>query len=302
MDTIVIIIVHYNSDTDTRECLDSLLPISPKEYDLKVLVIDNASKEPFTLPKKFPDTRFEVVRSEANLGFTGGNNLGIWYARENYDPDYVCLLNNDTLVEPTCINHLYTHLEDHPEVGMVCPKIYFAKGSEFHDSYSAQETGHVLWYAGGVIDWQNLDAFHRGVDEVDRGQFDVTQETDFATGCCVMLPLSVIDRVGTLDKRYFLYLEDVDWSVRVAAAGYRVEYLPTTWIWHKNAGSSGSGSALHQYYQTRNRLLFALKHGSLRIKVLALKLAIRFGLFGNSYQRRAVLDLGLQRFGKQPII
>jgi hypothetical protein len=303
MDHITIILVHYNAEKETKECLESLKTLKHNGFDYSVLVIDNASKEPFSLTKKLRSKRFEVVRSEANLGFTGGNNLGIWYANQHQNPDYFLLLNNDTVVAPDFLQHLYDYLKGHVQVGIVTPKIYFAKGHEFHDSYTPQEKGSVIWFAGGVIDWNNLDAFHIGVDEVDRGQFDRVTSSDFISGCCMLIPRSVIDRVGTFDKKYFLYLEDVDLSVRIKAAGYELRYLPTAKIWHKNAGSTGgSGSQLHQYYQTRNRLLFAFKHGTNRIRVTALGLAARFLLFGTMYQRRGVVDLILQRFGKQPVI
>lgn len=302
MNTVVIIVVHYNAEKDTLECLDSLRDISHVGFSFKVLVVDNASKQPLQLPKRFPD-EFEVIRSEANLGFTGGNNLGIWYAKEHIQPEYICLLNNDTTVEPTFLEKLYTYLQDHVEVGMVSPKIYFSKNREFHNSYSSQEKGQVLWFAGGVVDWANLDAFHVGVDEIDRGQFDQISDTDFNTGCCVLMPSSVLERVGTLDKKYFLYLEDVDLSLRVAKAGYQLKYVPSSVIWHKNAGSTGgSGSEVHQYYQSRNRLLFSLKHGSIRVRLRALKQAVQFLIVGSKFQQRAVVDLVLQRFGKQPIL
>lgn len=304
MDQVVIIIVHYNGGKDTVQCLESLKDIQHQGFEFKVVVVDNASREPFQLPKHFSDQTFQVIRSQANLGFTGGNNLGIWYAKEHLQPSYFCLLNNDTLVAPDFLQNLYDYLSSHEEVGLVSPKIYFAKGSEFHRTdYRPAERGRVLWYAGGVIDWRNLDAFHLGVDELDRGQFDQTSVTEFVTGCCILAPVSVVERIGTLDKKYFVYLEDVDWSQRVKKAGYKVMYLPQATIWHKNAGSSGgSGSTVHQYYQSRNRLLFAIKHGGWRTRLLALKLAWQFVSRGTWYQRRAVLDLLLWRFGKQPIV
>ena len=170
-------------------------------------------------------------------------------------------------------------------------------------SYHAQDKGNVLWYAGGSIDWQNLAAFHRGVDELDRGHFDTQQESDFATGCSVLIRREVLEKTGLLDERYFLYLEDVDLSVKAKQAGYQIGFCPQSRVWHKNAGSSGgAGSPLHQYYQTRNRLLFALRYGSWRIRITATLFAIRLFMNGSQAERIAVTDLVTGQLGKRVVI
>ena len=162
--------------------------------------------------------------------------------------------------------------------------------------------GKILWYAGGSIDWPNILAFHRGVDEVDRGQFDYQKQSDFATGCCVLIPRKVIETVGLLDKKYFLYLEDVDLNLRVKKAGLKILFEPKSIIWHKNAGSSGgAGAETSIYYQSRNRLYFAFKHGSLKIKLTALKLLANHLMSSNEHIRKAGFDFILGRMGKQAI-
>jgi GT2 family glycosyltransferase len=164
-----------------------------------------------------------------------------------------------------------------PEVGLVSPMIYFYPGLEFHkDSYKKSEKGKVVWYAGGVIDWENVYAYHWGVDEVDHGQFAGAEETGFATGCCVAFRRDVIDKVDLMDEKYFLYWEDVDWSVRVKKAGYKLVFEPKSVAWHKNAGSTGgSGSQIHQYYQTRNRIRFGLKFAPLRSKLAIVRESVK---------------------------
>lgn len=304
MDHISIIIVHYNSDKDTKECLYSLENIKTNGYRVSVVVVDNGSKKQFVLPKSLRNKRLEVIRSEANLGFTGGNNLGIWYARKNYNSDYFLLLNNDTYVKPDFLNELYDSLQKNEKKGLICPKIYFAKGFEFHKrSYARKSLGKIFWYAGGSIDWLNLRAFHRGVDEIDRGHFDKQDKSEFATGCCMLIPREIVETVGLLDKRYFLYLEDVDYSFRVKRAGYPILFCPQSIIWHKNAGSTGgAGSAVAQYYQTRNRLYFIFKNAPWRSKLTALGLAFRKLTTGSALEKQAVTDLLLARMGKQPIL
>ncbi|MBD3279772.1 MAG: glycosyltransferase [Candidatus Pacebacteria bacterium] len=301
---ISIVIVHYNTDKDTKECLDSLAKIKAKGFTYAIIVVDNGSKTPLSLKRKKLTKEVEVLRSEANLGFTGGNNIGIRHALETYNSDYILLLNADTVVKPDFLTQLFKRIKAEPQSGMVSPKIYFAAGKEFHqDSYSKKDHGQVLWYAGGSIDWQNLLAFHRGVDELDRGHFDHQQQSDFATGCCVLIKRELLEKLRWLDKRYFLYLEDVDWSKRVKDAGYQLLFEPQAVIWHKNAGASeGAGSDLHQYYQTRNRLLFFFQHGSLKSRLTAFFWLLRLLKQGSTLKKQAVLDFLLNRFGKQPVI
>lgn len=304
MDTIALILVHYNTPKDTRECLESLLNISTKGFKYRVIVVDNGSQENLTLPKSLQREEIEVIRSESNLGFTGGNNLGITYAREKYEPDFFLLLNTDTTVDPDFLSELYKRAEQEEKKGLVSPKIYFSPDHEFFQkSYQKALHGKVLWYAGGSVDWTSLTAFHRGVDEVDRGQFESQRESEFATGCCVLIPRVVIETVGLLDKRYFLYFEDTDFSLRCLEAGIPLWFEPASKVWHKNAGSSGgAGSPTSEYYQTRNRFLLALEHAQFKIKLTALKSAFSLLISGNKYQRKAALDFFLQRYGKQPLI
>ena len=304
MHHISIIIVHYNSDEITEECLKSLADIKSKGFSYNIVVVDNASREPFVLPKAISNKKFEVLRSESNLGFTGGNNLGIYTAIEKYNSDFILLLNNDTVVDSSFLFHLHDHLQNNDDAGLVCPKIYFYPRSEYHlSSYKREDLGKVIWYGGGSIDWQHLVAFHRGVDEIDRGQFDTQKTSDFATGCCVLIRREVLEKTGTLDKKYFLYLEDVDLSLKAIKRGYEIHFCPKSVVWHKNAGSSGgSGSYVHQYYQTRNRLLLAFRYGSARVHAIALKLALYYLRTGNEWERRAVKDLFSGRLGKQPLL
>jgi len=303
MDHISIIIVHFNTPKETRDCLESLVKINMPRIRLKIIVVDNGSKKVFNLPKNFTKNKVDLIRSESNLGFTGGNNLGISHAVKEYNSDYFMLLNSDTLVEPNFLIELLNTLKNNPEAGLVAPKIYFAPNYEFHKkSYLKTQRGRVLWYAGGSIDWLNLTAFHRGVDELDRGQFDTQSESDFATGCCLLFKRDVIEKAGILDKKYFLYFEDVDFSLKAKKKGFKILFEPKSIIWHLNAGSSGgSGSSLHQYYQTRNRLLFTFKHARKRIKLTALRLLFNLLFKGNNTERKAVIDLILQRYGKQRV-
>lgn len=284
MCTISIIIVHYNTEEFTKQCLASLEKIDQKNK-INVVLVDNASTKPFSYQSKLLD--LHIIRSETNTGFTGGNNIGIKYAFDHHNPDYILLLNSDTVVAPDFINHLVDFAQAQQKVGTVSPKMYFEKGYEFHKhSYTDEEKGKVIWFAGGSIDWKNMYTFHRGVDEVDRGQFDLEpvkrssdqmpyfgyQTMDFASGCCILFPTKILKEVGLFDESYFAYWEDVDLSVRISKAGYSHYFCPDAVIWHKNAGSSGGPASKFQLkLQKQNRLKFAMKYASVRAKLALLK-------------------------------
>ncbi len=299
-----IILVHFNSDEETTSCLRSLEKITLRKNEYSIVVVDNGSTTPYQKPELSNAASVHFLRSESNKGFTGGNNLGIHYAIETFNSDNVILLNNDTLVAPDAFEILIEHAAKHSRAGIVAPKIYFAKGREYHgDSYTNDQRGDVLWYGGGSIDWDHLVAFHRGVDEVDRGQFAHQKNSEFATGCCMLIKREIIEKVGLLDKRYFLYLEDVDFNMRTKQFGYEVHYCDDAKIWHINAGSSsGSGSRLHVYYQTRNRLLFFQLYGSLKTKLVLVRLLLRYVFTGSKYERLGALHYLLAQYGKQPIL
>lgn len=300
-----ILLVHYNDQLTTDTCINSVAKLVHPGYKLQCLIVDNGSIKPYVLPKKLRTSKkFTVIRSDANLGFTGGNNLGIHYAVEKNSSQYILLLNNDTTIKTDAVKKMLDLFESDTKIGIVTPKIYFSAGKEFHkDSYNIKQRGKVLWFAGGTIDWNHLTAFHRGVDEVDRGQFDHASSTDFATGCALFIRREVLEKIGFLDKRYFLYFEDVDLSLRVKKAGYRIQFCPEAVVWHDNAGSSGgSGSETQVYYQERNRYLLAISHGTPKIIPVVLWLQWQAVVSGNRLKQRAVYDFYRRAFGKQPLI
>ncbi len=238
-----------------------------------------------------------LLKSESNSGFTGGHNI-IYKKVENKHFDYLLLLNNDSILEENCLKKLVDGIEK-KSIGAVVPKIYFTKGKEFHiDKYKHNELGRVFWYAGGSIDWNHIQSIHRGVDIVDNGQFDQVEEIGFATGACLLVKKEIIDLIGLFDERYFLYFEDADLSQRILRAGYKISYQPEAILWHNNAGSSGSGSSLHDYYLTRNRMLFGMKYASKKMKILLVKESLRLLLFGRYWQKRGVRDYFMKNFGK----
>lgn len=295
---VAIIIVNWNGKDDTVVCLASVKKMKAKNVDLSVIVIDNGSTNDSVSVISKAHPWVHLIETDKNLGFTGGNNVGIKKALD-WGADFVWLLNNDTIVHPEVLLSLDAFKESN--VGIVGSKIYFAPGQEYHkDRYAKVDRGRVFWYAGGLVDWGNMYASHRGVDEVDHGQYDKTEETPFITGCSMMIRREVLERIGLLDDKYYLYLEDLDFCLRAKRAGYRLLYVPTSIVWHVNAGSSGSvGNPLHEYYLTRNRLLVGLRYAPVRTKIALFKEALRFLALGSFVKKKAVFDAFFWRFGKQ---
>lgn len=300
MPDIFVSIINYNGNKDTLLCLKSLDELKTEGFNLEVVVVDNASKEVFEVNKnEFKNFKLHILKSKTNLGFSGGQNLGIKYALEN-SADYILILNNDVITDKNLTVELLKTFEVKKDCGLVSPKIYFAKGHEFHKNrYEDKDLGKVFWYAGGRMDWQNIIGFHKGVDEIDKGQYQALEETDFTSGCAMMVKKEVFKNIGLFDEKYFLYYEDNDLNQRAKKQGYKSYYQPDAILWHLNAGSTGgSGSSLHDYYITRNRLLFGFKYASLRAKIALFKEAFRLMIFGRKWQKRGIFDYFSKNLGK----
>lgn len=297
MQSVYASIIDFNGKEATIECLKSINLSFKDNFELTVLVINNYSKK-LTLPS-FSDINLKVIENGKNLGFSGGHNKGIKYALKN-GADYVLILNNDVIVDPNLIAELIKALKKNSKYGVASPKIYFAPGFEYHkDIYKEEDKRRVFWYAGGIMDFKNVIARHRGVDEVDKGQYQKTEETDFATGACLLVKKEVLERVGLLDDKYFLYYEDSDLSQRIKRAGYKIIYAPDAVVWHRNAASAGgSGSSLQDYYISRNRLIFGLKYAPIRSKVALIKESVGLLMKGREWQKKGVRDFYLRRLGR----
>lgn len=294
---IAIIIVNYDGLADTQECLKSLA--KSQGINPKVIVINASSKsdqqaESQVLRKEFPES---FVIDTPNLGFSGNNNVGIKAAIDQ-GYKYLVLLNNDTIIDAHALRILQESLQNQT-VGAISPKIYFYSGREYHHGYKKSELGKVIWHAGGIIDWHNMYGHHRGVDEVDHGQFDALTTTDFCTGCCMAFRAELVRKIGFLDERYFLYWEDTDFSLRTKKAGFSLIFNSRAVVWHKNAGSThGAGSNIHQYYQTRNRLIAGMIYAPLRTKTALLRESFKKLFNRNTIESKAVVDFFLKRYGK----
>lgn len=299
MKKISVVTINYNSEKATENLLNSLKDIDTDDFVLDIIVVDNASKIPYKLISEDKNRNITLIRSEINTGFSGGNNIGIKYAIKS-NADYLLIINNDTTIEKDALIKLKNVIDKEQNIGVSVPKIYFAKGYEYQKKkYNENEMGRVIWYAGGYMDWNNAKSEHIGMDEVDNGQFDNKKNIDFATGCCMLIKKEVLEKIGSFDERYFLYYEDSDLSIRIKRAGYNMRYVPEAIVYHANAQSSGgSGSDLHDYFLTRNQMLFGMRYTPLKTKIALIRQSFNLLTNGRIYQKRGIQDYYLQRFGK----
>lgn len=281
MRKIAVILVNYHSEADLAEVIPSLeKSLLPRGFERKIIVIDNASTDHGwervqKTTKPFGD--IHLIRSLPNTGFAGGNNLGLMWAKR-WGADFFLLLNVDTKVDKNFLVELIKPLLKSNEIGLAASKIYFYPGFEFHkDRYEKEDLGKVVWYGGGIIDWKNMVGFHRYVDQVDTGQLgqDI-EETEFATGCSMLITRDTLEKVGLLDEKIFFSWEDVDYSIRARKEGFGIIYVPGSVVWHKNANTSGgAGSPVQDFYQTRNRLIVGLRYAPFKVKILLFWLLLR---------------------------
>ena len=239
-----IITINYNGLKDTCELIDTL-PLEDKS--IEVIVVDNASAqdEATIIEKRYPQVK--IIRSKKNLGFAGGNNLGIKAAQGKY----LFFLNNDILLKPQVSDFrpLIARLKSSPKIGIVCPKIRFSWGNQ------------LIQFAGYTpltpITMRNKAI---GCGEADHGQYDTPHFTPYAHGAAMMIKREIIEKVGLMPECYFLYYEELDWSMMIRRVGYDIWYEPACTVFHKESQTTGQNSPLRTYYITRNRLLFAQRN------------------------------------------
>jgi GT2 family glycosyltransferase len=242
-----IVIVNWNGCDVTRECLSSLSEINYPSCE--IVLVDNGSMDGSAdkLAAEFPN--ITVIRNKENLGFTGGNNVGIRCALER-KVDYVLLLNNDTVVAPNFLSELIRVAESDERIGILNPKIYYF------------DPPTKVWYAGGSYSpWCGIGT-HTGDGKSDHPHYNKEKEVTFITGCAFLIKVGVIRQIGLLDERFFYTAEDTDWSIRALKAGFKAIYVPSSMIWHKQSYDvkRNAGKSFRDFYNIRNTILLAGKH------------------------------------------
>ena len=240
-----IITINYNQTQVTCELLQSLKALTYPNYE--VIVVDNASTEnpEQIIKQQFPNV--QVIVSTTNLGFSGGNNLGMTHAKG----DYFFLVNNDTELTPNCIEQLLAMYQKIPNLGIVCPKIRYFE--------AAQPIQYVGYTKLNPITARNHTI---GQYEPDNGQYQQATQTPYAHGAAMMVSRQAVEKVGMMPEDFFLYYEELDWSEQMKRAGYKIYVEPQATIFHKESVSTGKDSPLKTYYLTRNRILFMRRNAT----------------------------------------
>lgn len=235
--------VNYQQREVTLELLQSLQHLTYPNWEC--VVVNNGNPDPKLSSAIQNFANIKYIEAGANLGFAGGNNVGL----QECLGEYVYFINNDTEVEPGLLEPMLKCFEDHENVGMVSSKLIF------------YGTDNTIQYAGATeLNAYTLRNTSIGYWEKDKGQYDDVRPTAFIHGASMMVPAKVIEEVGQMYEDYFLYYEEYDWCQRIKKAGYRIYYCGLAKVYHKESVTTGANSPLKTYYLTRNRLLFARRN------------------------------------------
>lgn len=276
------VVLSWNGREDTLRCLQSLLDVD--DASLRVVCVDNGSHDgsPEAVRERFPQV--ELIEAGANLGYSGGNNLGIRRALEQ-GAGWVVLVNNDATVAPDAIDGFREAARVRPRAGILAGKVYFA------------DRPSTIWFAGQrVRELLGYSGRPRGYGRSDGPRYERVVETDRAVGALMAISRAAIDAVGLLDEDLFAYVEDVDWALRVRDAGFEVVFAPHARAWHGvSASTGGERASTHTlYYGTRNTVVVLERRRPLG----ALGTALRRGAIVATFalhaltraDRRAALD------------
>lgn len=254
--SVAIVVLNWNQRDLTLDCLRSLSELDYPNY-FNILV-DNGSNDGTyeAVQSQFPDTK--VIKKNMNLGFAEGNNVGIRYAlREK--ADYILILNNDTIVEPSMLSTLVNVANSHPDIGMVGPAIFY------------DDPPGMIFSVGSYVKWAQGTIEHRGMREYIN-PIDLSsspEPADFLVGCGVLVSKQCLEAIGLLNNAYYLNYEDVEWGIKAWRHGFRVLCVTSGTMWHKVSASLGRASPANTYYMTRNSLLFFWRNAPSHIRLLS---------------------------------
>lgn len=252
-----IILVNYNGYEDTIECIDSIIVNRYRNY--KIIVVDNASTDDsrdMLIQKYNNHNDIHIIFNNENVGFSGGNNIGIKYALQE-NPDFIMLLNNDTIIDVDAINNIIEVAKDNHS-----NKIYTGKIKLYKDKSR-------IWYGGGSYKKWRGTSIHRHEGEVDCKSNNVMCNVDFICGCYLLIDTLSIKKIGYLPEEYFLYSEDLDLSLNALNKGFDLIYVPSSVIYHKVSSSTSKFAEFTQYYMIRNRFYVIKKYNNGFSKVTA---------------------------------
>lgn len=251
---VYIIVLNWNNSPDTVQCLNSLQGLGCTYHH--TVVVDNGSTDDSVaqIRRAFPNIK--ILETDANLGYAGGNNFGIRQALAA-GAEAICILNNDVTVEPGFLVALLDALQEKPEAGVVTPLVA-----------EKAEVGDQVWALGSSVNWRTASVTRNHAGElVERWRGHPPLEVDIASGTAMLVRREVFESAGLMDEGFFLYYEEVDWSLAVRQAGYRILAVPSSVVWHKVSATLGMMSPVIDYYMLRNHLRLVSRNwrGSRRI-------------------------------------
>jgi GT2 family glycosyltransferase len=276
-----VVILNWNGFDLTRRCVETVLA-SDHPGTIPVVVDNDSADGSFQrLREAFPDVA--VLQSGANLGYAGGNNVGIRRALAD-GAEFVFVINNDTEVPPDCVGILVEEMRRDPRIGLAGPRVIDA----IQDCIGA---------VGGTIHWPTAEPRQIGCMEADRGQYRDVADVEFVPGTAVMARREALEQVGEMPERYFMYFEDVAWSLAFRRAGWRTVAVPRAHLLHFESSSAGRHSPLKTYFQVRNNLAFVdewvpageRRAVGLRFRLKLAKLAAKAVLARSAPQLRAII-------------
>ncbi len=276
------IVLSWNGREDTLRCLESLTRAA--HPDLAIVCVDNGSNDgsQTAISEQFPQVA--LIEAGANLGYAGGNNLGIRHALE-HGAKWVMLVNNDATVAADVVEGFMRAAHERPRAGILAGKVYFA------------DRPQTIWFAGQrVRERSGYSGRPRGYGRPDGPRYRRVESTGRAVGALMAISREAIDAVGLLDEGLFAYVEDVDWALRVRSAGMEVVFAPGARAWHSvSASTGGEAASTHTlYYGVRNTVVVLERRWPLGAPGSALRRAAILATFSlhalTRSDRRAALN------------
>ena len=269
------VVLNWNGRDDTLSCLDSLQALD--EGDVAVICVDNGSTDGSVQAIRAAFPQVELIEAGANLGYAGGNNLGMRRALE-HGAEWVVLVNNDATVAPDVIGGFAAAARARPDAGLLAGTVLFADRAD------------VIWFAGQRV---NLGLGYsgrpRGYGQPLTAEFEQVVDTGRGVGALMAISRAALEQVGLFDEGLFAYVEDVDLSIRIRRAGLAVVVAPRARAWHRvSASTGGEAASTHTlYYGVRNMIVVTERHRPLGWWGTAARRTVIIGTFAAHAATRA---------------
>jgi len=250
-----VIVLNNNSQDDTVSCLNSLNQSDYENFKILLLNMAPGQNSLDFFKKEYP--QIQIIPLMENLGYAGNNNVGIKAALDQ-GAEWLLILNNDTVLDPSCLSSLVEAGCRESRIGIVGPMVYHF------------DEPNVIQSAGGVLE-RHWNCIHLGFNETDQGQFKSVRQVDWLSGCAILVRRALIKQVGAFDPDYFLYWEETEWCIRASQAGWKIVHVPNAKLWHKGVKRNYEPQPYVTYYMTRNSLFTLSKHKApLSVRILAI--------------------------------